>query len=145
MVGDAFIQRGIEFSHPSGKVLLVDEDRYDLELYSRILEGQGFKILACSSYTSGLEYLDAESFDFVLVSQGSRAFEGRIVLERAMHRDRHRAVLVVTNCIDMGCYLEAMQIGAVDYLEKPIAPSELLRFVQVHIQTSKFKEMGSVA
>jgi FixJ family two-component response regulator len=38
-----------------------------------------------------------------------------------LQMDRHRAVLVVTRCVDMSCYLEAMQMGAVDYLEKPLA------------------------
>jgi DNA-binding response OmpR family regulator len=145
MLFDAALQQGIEFSPRSGKVLLVDENPHDLDLYRTLLEGQGFKVLACSSFESALQCLDAEPFDFVLVSQGSRAFEGRIVLERAMHQNRHRAALVVTHCIDMACYLEAMQLGAVDYLEKPIAPTELLRFVQAHIQNGNYKSLAGAA
>ena len=145
MSSQAFVQRGIEFSPRSGRVLLVDEDLGDLGLYRALLEGRGFKVTACSSFECGLRSLDAEPFDFVLVSQGSRAFEGRTVLERAMRGDRHRAVLVVTNCIEMPCYLEAMQMGAVDYLQKPIAPPDLLRFVQVHVQPGHFKAMENTA
>jgi DNA-binding NtrC family response regulator len=145
MSGDTLIQRGIEFSPKSGKVLLVDEDPRDLELYRTLLEGQGFKTFACSSFESALQFLDAETFDFVLVSQGSRAFEGRVVLERAMHQNRHRATLVVTHCIDMACYLEAMQMGALDYLEKPIASTDLLRFVNSHIQTGTFNSQVGAA
>ena len=142
MSSHASIQSGIEFSRRSGKVLLVDENRQDLELYSALLQGQGFEIVASSSFESALRYLDTQHFDFILVSQGSRAFEGRQILESAMRRDRHRAVLVVTKCIDMDCYLDAMQMGAVDYLEKPIAPSDLLRFVQAHVQSSNYRVMG---
>ena len=83
--------------------------------------------------------------DFVLVSQGGPAFEGRTVLDRSIQLDRHRAVLVVTRSIDMSCYLEAMQMGAVDYLEKPVAPSDLLRFIRAHIQIEKLKERGTAA
>ena len=47
--------------------------------------------------------------------------------------DRRRPVLVLTRSIDMHCYLEAMQMGAIDYVEKPVPPADLLRFVQAHI------------
>jgi DNA-binding response OmpR family regulator len=147
MSSGAFMQRGIEFASRPGKtrILLVDEDASDLKLYRLVLEGHGFEVLACASYEDGVRFLDAKPFDFVLVSQGSLAFEGRAVLDRAVELDRHRPVLVVTRCIEMGCYLEAMQMGAVDYLEKPVAPTELLRFVQAHVQHSKFSMQAGAA
>jgi DNA-binding response OmpR family regulator len=147
MSSDTLTQRGIELT-PSvrkGKVLLVDEDRVDLKHYSLVLEEQGFKVLACASYEAGIQHLEMEPIDFVLVSQGSRAFEGRRVLDRAIQLDRYRAVLVVTRSIDTGCYLEAMQMGALDYVEKPLPPSELLRFVQAHIRAGRFSMAGSTA
>jgi DNA-binding NtrC family response regulator len=147
MSSDAFTQRGIEFAPRAGKgkILLVDEDTRDLKLYLLILEGQGFELITCTSYEAGIQYLETGHFDFVLVSQGSQAFEGRRVLDRAIQLDRHRAVLVVTRCIDIGCYLEAMQMGAVDYVEKPVPPAELLRFVQSHIQVDRLSTHGGVA
>jgi DNA-binding response OmpR family regulator len=134
MLSDAFAQRAIDFAPRSGKVLLVDEDTRDLNFFRLILEGQGYEVYACASFAAGVQCLEAESFDFVLVSQGSQAFEGRTVLERAIELNRQRAVLVVTRCTDMSCYLEAMQMGAVDYLEKPVAPDDLLRFIRTHLQ-----------
>lgn len=147
MSTDTLTQRGIEFARRlgKGKVLLVDEDTGDLKLYLLILEGQGFELFTCTSYEAGVQCLETEPFDFVLVSQGSQAFEGRRVLDRAIQLDRRRAVLVVTRCIDMGCYLEAMQMGAADYVEKPVPPAELLRFVQAHIQVDRLSMQGSAA
>jgi len=141
MSSSAAIQRGMEFASRSGKprILLVDEDPSDLRIYRVVLEAQGFEVHTCASYESGVRFLDVQPFDFVLVSQGSRAFEGRAVLGRAVELDRHRPVLVLTRCIEMGCYLEAMQMGAVDYLQKPVAPHELIRFVQAHVRHSQFK------
>jgi two-component system phosphoglycerate transport system response regulator PgtA len=147
MSTDTLTQRGIEFARRlgKGKVLLVDEDTGDLKLYLLILEGQGFEVFTCASYEAAIQCLETEPFDFVLVSQGSQAFEGRRVLDRAIQLDRHRAVLVVTRSIDMGCYLEAMQMGAADYVEKPVPPAELLRFVQAHIQVDRLSMQGSAA
>ena len=117
-----------------GQILVVDEDADDLKLYRSDLEGLGFKTYSCTSYEAGLKYLENQQFDFVLVSQGSPAFEGLKVLIRALQMDRHRAVLVVTRCVHMPCYLEAMKMGAVDYLEKPVPPQVLLRFARTYAQ-----------
>jgi len=118
----------------SRKVLLVDEDYGDLRHYAEILEQQGYEVRMCASYDEGAQCLDCEPFDFVVVSQGSRAFEGRALVERVVMVDRHIPVLVLARCADMNCYLEAMQLGAVDYLEKPLTPSELARVVETHLR-----------
>ena len=120
-----------------GQILVVDEDADELKFYRYELESLGFKIYSCTSYEAGVECLENEQFDFVLVSQGSPAFEGLKVLHRALQMDRHRAVLVVTRCVHMPCYLEAMQMGAVDYLEKPVPPKVLLRLAQTYLQNPK--------
>jgi len=145
MTSDIFAQQGIECSIRSKKLLLVDEEAGDLRILRLILEGQGFEVFTCASFEAGILCLEAEPFDFVVVSQGSHAFEGRTVLDRAMQLDRRRPVLVLTRCIDMPCYLEAMQMGAIDYLEKPVPPADLLRFVRAHVQYDRLKMQGSAA
>ena len=77
-------------------------------------------------------YVGSEVFDFVMLSQGSRNFEGRSVVERATESNRRLPVLVVARCLDMGCYLEAMQLGAVDYLAEPVRVSEIRRVLGKH-------------
>jgi len=145
MFSDAFIPRRNDFIARATKILLVDEDAGDLRILRLILEGQGFEVLTCTTYEAGMRSLETQAFDFVVVSQGTQAFEGREVLDRATQLDRHRPVLVVTRCIDMPCYLEAMQMGAVDYLEKPVPPADLLRFVRGHVQYHRLQEYESAA
>jgi DNA-binding NtrC family response regulator len=73
----------------------------------------------CNSVAGAIEALEAENVSFVIVSQGSRAFEGRQVLERSLQLHPNAPVLVVARVLDMHCYLEAMDLGASDYLERP--------------------------
>jgi DNA-binding response OmpR family regulator len=145
MTDDIFAQKGIERSTRSKKVLLVDEEAGDLRILRLTLEGQGFEVLTCTSYEAGLLCLEADPFDFVVVSQGTQAFEGRTVLDRAMQLDRSRPVLVLTRCINMQCYLEAMQMGAIDYFEKPVPPADLLRFVRAHVASAESRIRGAEA
>ncbi len=122
------------------RVLLVDENSRDLKYYRMILESNGFDVTVCTSFEAGIRSLDEAVFDFVMVDQGTSGFEGRRVIDRSIAIDRFRPVLVITACVDMRCYVEAIQMGALDYLEKPLAPSFLLRLVQGHIRREKARE-----
>ncbi len=115
------------------RALVVDEDRGDLAYYRAILQRSGWTVVTCSSYDAALDFFRAESFDLVIVSQGSCAFEGRLVLERAVTSYRKTPVLVVARTLDMGCYLEAMRMGATDYLEGPVPENELMRAAHGHL------------
>ena len=58
------------------------------------------------------------------------------MLERAIEKDRRTPVLVFTRSVHMPSYLEAIQMGAVDYLEKPLFPSEIGELVAKHLRTN---------
>ena len=113
-----------------GNVLVVDEDTADLVYYRTVLQRVGCAVVTCSSYDEALEFLEAEHFDLVVLSQGSWAFEGRRVLEKAIAIDRGGQVLVVARVLNMSCYLEAMQLGARDYLEEPVPEQDMIRAAQ---------------
>ena len=110
-----------------GRVLVVDEDHGDLAYYRAVLQGAGWVVSTASTCEGALEFLRSEVFDLVIVSQGSCEFEGRPVLERAVAVDRRRPVIVVAHALHMGCYLEAMRLGAADYLEEPVPEADLMR------------------
>jgi len=50
--------------------------------------------------------------------------------------------VVLTHCLHMGCYLEAMQLGAVDYLEKPLTPADVEHLLTTHAQPRLFEMRG---
>jgi len=120
-------------SFPSRKrVLLVNEQHGELDCLTDTLQQHGCEIDSSNGYADGLHQLESKFFDFVVVSQGGSQFEGRPVLERAIEIDRRTPIVVVTRSLDMRCYLEAMQLGALDYLESPLAPTEIGRLVETH-------------
>lgn len=116
------------------RVLVIEEDKMDRGYICTTLQHHGFEVSACVDVKEGARRLEKGTYDFVVVSQGSRAFEGRAVLERVLAIDRHIPVVVLTRIVDMHCYLEAMQMGAVDYLEKPLSEADLIRVVETHLR-----------
>lgn len=116
------------------RILLVDEDHRDRDYYRRLLHDSGFEVRTCSDFAEGAKLLGAEKFDCIFVDQGGPGFKGRLVLENSVSKNRYRPVVILSHCHDIGCYLEAMQLGAVEYLEKPISAVEIVRVVTTHIQ-----------
>ena len=106
-------------------VLLVFEDHQDLENYGSVLCSLGYRILMCSSADEAIQILEKEDVSVVLVSQGTHAFEGRRVLESSLRLHPTAPVLVVARVLDIQCYLDAMDLGASDYLERP-EPEDML-------------------
>jgi len=114
---------------PQGKILLVDEDSTDLQLYTSLLRDQGHRVDGCTTYLEGSQRLEQERYDLVILSQGGQTFQGQRLLERAIELDRRRPVLILTRAVDMRSYLDVMYLGAHDYLEKPPAASEIVQTV----------------
>ena len=126
----------LQFNPPTashrGTALIVDRDAADLQSYAAVLRGMGFEVKTYLDFGEAARSLEQESADFVLVSQGSPAFEGQGVVQKALAHDRHTPVVVVASHLDLGCYLEAIQLGAADYLEKPLSPAEVEHLVTTY-------------
>jgi DNA-binding NtrC family response regulator len=116
------------------RVLLVEECGEDRQYYSGVLKGNGCFVRASGSYAEGVNWLDSEVFDIIMVGQGTPQFEGRLVLEHAKSLDRRLPVVVLAHSLDMNCYLEAMQLGAEDYLAGPMPASEVAAAVKRYVR-----------
>jgi len=115
---------------PLGRVLVVDEDGDDLDFYSSLLEAGGYNVLRSNCHERAIQLV--EQCDFILLSQGGPSFEGHRVLECARQMPVSTPVLVLARSKNMRCYLEARRLGAVDYLEKPVAPACLHQLIKTY-------------
>lgn len=125
----------VKSSYHKRRILLVDEDSRDRDHYRRMLHDSGFEVQTCSNFAKGAHLLGTERYDCIVVDQGGPNFKGRQVLEHSVAKDRYRPVVILSHYHDVGCYLEAMQLGAVDYLEKPVTALEIVRVVTTHMQS----------
>ncbi len=115
------------------QILLIDEDADDLGYNEAMLRKLGCEVTSCVSYREGLRSMIAGDWDFVIVSQGGSVFAGQNILEAAAKENRSLPVIVLAKWHNVRCYLEAMQLGAADYLEKPVSLWELARVLETHL------------
>ena len=112
------------------RVLLVNKNSRDLGHYRGIFQKLGCQVRASSSFADGVQCLEREPFDLIILDQGSGRFEGQEVLAQAMEVDVELRVLVLARSYNRGCQLEAMQSGALDYLEGPLSAADIVALLE---------------
>jgi DNA-binding NtrC family response regulator len=76
--------------------------------------------------------LEHGRFDLIILSHGREVPDVRRLMRFTLGRNRYTPVVVLTRCVEIEYYIEAMQLGAADYLEKPLSPLQLKRLVATH-------------
>jgi DNA-binding response OmpR family regulator len=111
----------------NGRILILDADPDDLKLYTYLLRNQGYRVDSCETQPKAAEMIENGRYDLIILGQGGPVFKGQDLVERAIEQNRHRPVLVLTRSIDMRGYIDAMNLGAHDYIEKPPHPADIVK------------------
>jgi len=107
--------------HEKGlQVLIVDDEEELVSALRERLELRGFRASGVASGTAALEYLAENSCDVVLLDVKMPGLGGLEVLEIIKQEHPHIAVLMLTGHGSKRDADEGMQLGAYDYLVKPV-------------------------
>jgi len=107
-----------------GRILVVDDTELNRDLLLRRLQRDGHTVAAASDGSEALRRLAAEPFDVVLLDVMMPGLDGFAVLER-MQADpalRQVRVVIVSAVDDVNSVARGIEMGADDYLTKPINP-----------------------
>src|SRR5262245_2737486 len=108
------------------RVLVVDDDRLIRELARDTLAAEGFQVTLASSGGEALRLLAAEApFELVLTDLSMREMDGLQLLEHVKRLHPKCDVVILTAYASLETALEAMRLGAIDYLRKPVRPAEM--------------------
>ncbi len=105
-----------------GALLLVDDDEMARDLLSRRLERIGYSVTVAADGSQALELIAREPFDVVLLDIKMPGLTGFQVLQaiRRIHSVTDLPVVMVTSSDDSDSIVEALELGASDYVTKPI-------------------------
>jgi DNA-binding response OmpR family regulator/GGDEF domain-containing protein len=101
------------------RILAVDDQRYFRELISGMLAEEGFEAQTASSGEEALHVLETADFDVVLTDLVMPGMDGAELVQRIKERHPDQDVVVVTGVVDVKTAVDAMKLGATDYLLKP--------------------------
>lgn len=108
------------------RVLVVDDDRLIREMTRDALVQEGFRVATAASGREALSRLGDEGpFDLVVTDLSMREMDGMELLERIKRASPHTEVIVLTGYASLESALQAMRLGAADYLRKPVSAPEI--------------------
>lgn len=102
-------------------ILVVDDDPSILHLFTRVLCKEGYSVSSTTSSVEALGMVEREKFDLVICDINMPDVNG-LELVRALRRsDEDTSAIIVTAAPHMNSAIEALELGAVRYLMKPVS------------------------
>jgi len=107
------------------KLLVVDDEPVVCESCERIFEDQGFDVQTSTNSVHGLELATREDYDAILLDIRMPQLDGLGFLRALRERERNTPVIIITGYASVPNAVEAMRLGAVDFIPKPFTPEEI--------------------
>jgi len=122
------------------RVLVVDDEQSMRELLGIMLRQAGYQVAAADGGEAAIQMLKSESFDLVVTDLRMRKIDGLGVLKAAKEFSPRTVVLVVTAFASTETAVEAMKLGAYDYVTKPFKLDELKLTVANALERRRLQE-----
>lgn len=112
------------------RILIVDDEK-NLRLTMRMcLEPFGYEISTADDGKDALRQLEEQEFDLILLDIRLPGMDGLEVLRRAVKHHPDIRIIMVSAHGTVENAVEAMKLGAVDFIQKPFTPQEIRTIVQ---------------
>ena len=125
------------------KILLIDDDLDFSRLLQRALAARGHQVQYLERATQGPDVLANEEFDLLLLDNRMPGMSGIEFLHALQESGSSALVILMTSHGTTETAIRAMNLGAFDYLIKPVVVDELV--VELEPLIGKAVEMGLVA
>lgn len=110
----------------SKSLLLVDDEQIIIDSLSRELRNEGFEVTTAASGEEAIAKINTGFFDLVTTDLSMPGLDGFQVLKAAKKRNFETMVIILSGCGDMETAIDALRLGADDFLQKPCDYDELL-------------------
>ncbi|MCM0755353.1 response regulator [Desulfovibrio aminophilus] len=111
-------------------ILLVDDETEFLELMTKRLDRRNFQVTTAATGEAALEALAGTPVDVVVLDVRMPGMGGIETLRRIKEAAPGTEVILLTGHANMEVAVEGMELGAFDYLLKPVAINDLIFKIQ---------------
>ena len=111
------------------KILIIDDEKDILNTLSSILEDEGFAVSKAMDGKEGLAIFEREKPDIVLLDVWMPELDGIQVLKRIKKKNKDAIVIVISGHGTISTAVEAVKVGAYDFLEKPLSIEKVLEVI----------------
>ena len=122
------------------RILIVDDEPSMREMLRIVLRRDGYDVTVAANGTEAIDILQRERMDLLLSDIRMPDISGVDVLRAAKEANKDLVAFMMTAFASTDTAVEAMRLGAVDYLTKPFNMDELRIKVRQHLETLRIKQ-----
>ncbi len=111
------------------RILVVDDDVDIVRIVTKMLAQEDYQVFTSVSGEEALEKVQKEKPDILLLDIMMPRMNGLEVLRRVKEIDPAITIIMITAFGDIDSYLDAMESGAFEYINKPFESEELIRMI----------------
>ena len=109
-----------------GRILIVDDEPGILQALTAVLTDSEFRVDTANNGIEALKRLEASSYDLILCDLQMPEMDGLALLKKLRELDCNSTVIVMSAFGTAEIALEAIKLGAYDYIDKPFSTDDLL-------------------
>jgi diguanylate cyclase (GGDEF)-like protein len=122
------------------RILAIDDQRYFRELVEGLLRDDGYAVRTASSGEEALHILEREDFEVVVTDLVMPGIDGCDLVRKVKERLADQEIIVVSGVVDVATAVQAMKLGASDYLLKPLDQSVLSDSIERILDRRRLRE-----
>lgn len=122
------------------RVLVVDDAPDTLEILDRNLASRGYKMFTCSNVTEAVQLLEQVPIDLVITDLKMPEISGLDLVRHVRENLKNTRIMMITGYASVDSAVEALKLGAEEYLAKPFTDEELYRAVEASLNKLKARE-----
>jgi len=123
-----------------GRILVVEDEKSMRELLRILLEGEGYDVVSASDGLDGSSYIERDIFDLVITDIKMPGLDGFELLNKIKDISPETLVIMVTAFGTTESAIEAMKLGAYDYINKPFNVDEIRLIVRKALEKKRLSE-----
>jgi DNA-binding NtrC family response regulator len=120
-------------------VMVVDDEEKVRKYLSRLLENRGFEVDTAADGDAALVMLARRDFDIILLDVLMPGPDGIAVLKEIKKRKPLTEVIILTGNASVTTGIEGIQLGAIDYLMKPVNLENLMICMHEALEQRRFR------
>jgi DNA-binding NtrC family response regulator len=119
---------------------IIDDEPIIHEVLGQLLTSEGYEVDLSSSGEEALNKFSARSFDLILLDLLMPGMDGIEVLKKIKKIDPLAAIIIITAYASVESAIEAMKIGAFDYVQKPFKHDDLLLTIKRALEHRQLRQ-----
>ena len=126
------------------KLLIIDDDQAHREGLVLLLQSLNYEVDEAADALSAMQLIRKQPYDLVITDYKMQDIDGMELLKMIIDYDPLQKVIMITGFGSIEHAVEAVHLGCMDYIPKPVDPAKLQEIIKRHIQLSEQSDRSAI-